>query len=634
MSMNHNTYEDLNTAMSSVMGRMQSFVEVNEKLALPKPSVEFTTMKQILDKGEMTIVVCGKVKNGKSSLINAIIGRELLPVCTDVATSQVFKLIHSEKDSFFVVYINGDRKPITQEQLSAYGSQASINKDGLMDADKSIAYIEIGTQMDFLPKGISILDTPGIGATYPRHTAITKQCIKMADSALFVLNPTPLGKIEIDFLQEVANITPNIMFVMTKVDDENIETAVPENLKRNADIINKAIGDKLYRGVNILTMSSTTLMEAAQSEDQEFVDFNMRMSGYQAVKEEMSNLVSLTKGFYRVSEAFNFSLKYYNQVLHNLEKHLQTAKADGKKALEISQQINEARQRLSNFGKSKQQEIMSEVDIRLRAFDLTFRQKMQSRGPIIEKYYSEIENLDNNSLQGYADKLGGTLSDELRNEWEQLQYTLKQGIMSLLISYSETLQQNPDGTDGIVPFSPDDITDLESVTFRKRALNARNEAMIGIGGLTIASYLGATVIPVIGPLIIIGGLGYTIYGLFAGNTRAKAETLAANKRKLKQFVSDTVQDFFKLYTEVSLENGQYNSLLDGCKESIRTYAKETLSSIHDKYAQQVKALEDIRNGNKTESATLLSGIIEKWNANKAPLLEIRKQLEEINLVIK
>ena len=631
--MNPNTYESLSTAMSGVMEKMQSFVTVNEKLALPKPSAEYTTMKQLLEKGEITIVVCGKVKNGKSSLINAIIGRELLPVCTDVATSQVFKLVHSERDCFNVVYVNGDRKPITENQLSAYGSQATVNKNGLMDADKAISYIEIGTRMEFLPKGISILDTPGIGATYPRHTAITKECIKMADAALFVLNPTPLEKIETDFLQEVAEITPNIMFVMTKVDDENVEKSVPENLKRNADQINKAIGDKLYRGVNILTMSSTTLMEAAQSDDKEVSDFNMEVSGYQAVKEEIANLVSLTKGFYRVSEAFNYSLKYYNQVLQHLEKRLQAAKADGQKAAEISRQISEARQRLNNFGKIHQQQVMADVDIRLRAFDLTFRQKMQTHGPIVEKFYSEIDELDNNNLQGYADTLGDNLANELRHEWEQLLYTLKQGVTSLLMSYSESLQQNPDGTEGIVPFDTDEINGLERVTFRKRALNARNEAMIGIGGLTIASYLGATAIPVIGPLIVIGGLGYTIYGLFAGNTRAKAETLAANKRKLKQFVSDTVQDFFRLYTEVSLENGQFTSLLDGHKQSLRDYAQETLTNILDKYAKEVKALEQIQSGNKAESATLLNGIIEKWNSNKMPLLQIRKHLEEVNMNI-
>ena len=92
------SYEKLNVAMSGVMQKMQSYVAVNEKLSLPKPHTEFVAAKHTLEEGKLRVAVCGKVKNGKSSFINAIIGRELLPVCSDVATSQVFVINHAEKD--------------------------------------------------------------------------------------------------------------------------------------------------------------------------------------------------------------------------------------------------------------------------------------------------------------------------------------------------------------------------------------------------------------------------------------------------------------------------------------------------------------------------------------------------------
>ena len=63
--------------------------------------------------------------------------------------------------------------------MLAYGSQATIDSKGVMDADKSILYIEVNTPIEFLPKGVSIIDTPGIGSTYPQHTAITKRYLKI-----------------------------------------------------------------------------------------------------------------------------------------------------------------------------------------------------------------------------------------------------------------------------------------------------------------------------------------------------------------------------------------------------------------------------------------------------------------------
>lgn len=625
-------YDSLNTNMIGVMQKMSSFVTLNEKLALPKPSVTFTAFQQLLGKADLNIVVCGKVKNGKSSLINAIIGRDILPVCSDVATSQVFKLIHSDEESFSLVYVNGDRKEISYEELCAYGSQTTIDKQGIKDASSSISFIEVHTKLDFLPKGVSLIDTPGIGSLYPQHTAITKKYVQMADAALFVMNPTPLEDIEKKFLQELVSITPNIMFVMTKAEGLDV---VEQNIKRNTILIKNAIGDKLYRDISILPMSSTTLMEASQNSDKESSNFNLEVSGYIDVKTEMLELISLAKGYYRVSEAFNHSLMFYNQVLQHLQNRISVAKADGIKNQEINSKIQEARTRLNQFGKVKQQEIMYDVDLRLKAFEQSFRQKLQATGPIISKYYAEIDTKKTaQELQEYADSLGNRLIDELQGVWEQLQHTLEHEITSLLSTYSDNLQKGPEGGNGIVPIDVGEIGNLERVGFRKRALNARNEAMIGIGGLTILSYLGATAIPVVGPIIVLGALGYTVYGLFAGNTRAKAEVLANNQRTLKQFVKDTVLDFCKQYTEVSLENGQYSSIVDGYKQAIRNYAQSTISSLYSAYEQEVKALETIQNGNKAESIVLLNGIVDKWRTNEPILLDIRKQLESISSSVK
>lgn len=625
------SYDSLNTSMVDVMNNMTSFVSTNERLALPKPSIEFTTIQQLLIKTELNVVVCGKVKNGKSSLINAIIGREILPVCSDVATSQIFKISHTELDKFNVVFANGNKQEITQAELTSFGSQSDIDKNGIKSPDQAISFIEVGTKMEFLPLGVSLIDTPGIGSTYSQHTAITKKCVQMADAALFVMNPSPLEKIEIEFLKELADITPNIMFVMTKAEDID---SVKENIARNTSLIENAIGKKLYREVHIFPMSSTTLMDAAHSSDEESVQFNLEVSGYEDVKDELLYLVSLSKGYYRVGEAFNCTLQYYNQVLDNLQNRLEVAQSNGQKSLEISQKITAARNRLSEFDRTRRQQLINDIDLRLKAFSQTFQQKMLSGGPVASAFFNEIESLESDGLQSYADSLGNKLINSLQQEWGQLQRALEKDISSLLLEYTNDLKLGPDGHSGIVTTIPCEPSALERVGFRKRALNARNEAMIGIGGLTIMSYLGATAIPIVGPIIVIGALGYTLYGLFAGNTRAKAEVLKSNQGKLKQFVQDTIKDFYKQYTEVSLEDGKYNSVVDGYKHAIREYALNTLVSIHQAYEQEVQVLESIQAGNKSESVTILRGVIEKWEKKGTELKTIRQQLEVISNSLK
>lgn len=308
----------LKSEILKLMDSMIAFQKAYPKFNFPKTSENFSLSRELLEKGEFNLAVCGKVKNGKSSLINALIGKELLPVCTDVATSRVFKISHSKEEKFYVVYGNGNRKEISQKDLAAYGSQAVINKDGDAEIENTISYIQVLTPMDFLPEGVSLVDTPGIGSTYPHHTAITKQYVKQADAVMFVMNPTPLEDIEVDFLKEIVSVTPGILFVTTKI-DQNGNESVDESLNRNRQIIEKAVGNDLPFGISMLKMSSKLLLEAATEKDEMTSEFNYEISGYDDVKSAMNNMVFTILGYYRSGLAYNACVEYYKEVLNALK---------------------------------------------------------------------------------------------------------------------------------------------------------------------------------------------------------------------------------------------------------------------------------------------------------------------------
>ena len=71
---------DMKQLMTDVMQHLTSFVANNPKLLLPQPNTTFVTAQELLAKTKFNLVVCGKVKHGKSSLINALIGKNVLPV--------------------------------------------------------------------------------------------------------------------------------------------------------------------------------------------------------------------------------------------------------------------------------------------------------------------------------------------------------------------------------------------------------------------------------------------------------------------------------------------------------------------------------------------------------------------------
>lgn len=632
----------LKSEIIKLMDGMVAFQKAYPKFDFPKVSENFKLTRELIEKGEFNLAVCGKVKNGKSSLINALIGRELLPVCTDVATSRVFKISHSNEEKFYVVYGNGDRKEISQDELATYGSQAVINKKGEADIEKTISYIQVFTPMDFLPEGVSMIDTPGIGSTYPHHTAITKQYIKQADAAMFVMNPTPLEDIEVDFLKEIVSVTPGILFVTTKI-DQNGNDSVEESLKRNRQIIETAVGSELPFGISMLKMSSKLLLEAAAEKDEMTSAFNYEISGYDDVKSAMNNMVFTILGYYRSGLAYNACVEYYKDVLNTLKLRHETAV---KAATEYDNLLKSYESAQANFnenmGEAKKKELVSKIEAVLKTMEYDFNQIFATKGNIITKYTDEIEKLSEAEMTTYSEDLGDKIVAEVQNEWDKLTSLVMSRIEELITQFDKDCYLSI--PEGIITISKDNIDDplVKDVQMRDRIGKMRNEMFLGtaitgalstvVGGAYF--FLPALVtpaLPVIAPVMVVLGIGSVLWGAISGNQKAKQETLQKNKSNLLKHLSETMAYCRKQIVDVSLADGKYQSLYQGFVNATREQVKNTMSNICSKYSNQLESMKKtvVESKQNPQLVMALEHLVTEWSKNKVLIKDVHDKLENV-----
>lgn len=632
----------LKSEIIKLMDGMVAFQKAYPKFDFPKVSENFKLTRELLEKGEFNLAVCGKVKNGKSSLINALIGRELLPVCTDVATSRVFKISHSNEEKFYVVYGNGDRKEISQDELATYGSQAVINKEGEADIEKTISYIQVFTPMDFLPEGVSMIDTPGIGSTYPHHTAITKQYIKQADAAMFVMNPTPLEDIEVDFLKEIVSVTPGILFVTTKI-DQNGNDSVEESLKRNRQIIETAVGSELPFGISMLKMSSKLLLEAAAEKDEMTSAFNYEISGYDDVKSAMNNMVFTILGYYRSGLAYNACVEYYKDVLNTLKLRHETAV---KAATEYDNLLKSYESAQANFnenmGEAKKKELVSKIEAVLKTMEYDFNQIFAPKGDIITKYTDEIEKLSEAEITTYSEDLGDKVVAEVQIEWDKLTSLVMSRIEELMTQFDKDCYLSI--PEGIITISKDNIDDplVKDVQMRDRIGKMRNEMFLGtaitgalstvVGGAYF--FLPALVtpaLPVIAPVMVVLGIGSVLWGAISGNQKAKQEALQKNKSNLLKHLSETMAYCRKQIVDVSLADGKYQSLYQGFVNATREQVKNTMSNICSKYSNQLESMKKtvVESKKNPQLVMALEHLVTEWSKNKVLIKDVHDKLENV-----
>lgn len=201
-----------------------------------------------------TIVVVGEAKRGKSSLVNALIGRPgVSPVAAAVATACPVVLSHAATDSARVRLVDGQELGVPLGELRDWVAGAHAER---------VLGVEIGLDAPAL-SNFTIIDTPGIGGILPAHTAMALGALSQATAVLFVCDPTaPLSRPELDFVAEVARSVDTVLMALTKTD---VHPHWRSLLDQDRRLLAEAV-PRLADGV-VFPVSSRLAARAANCED-------------------------------------------------------------------------------------------------------------------------------------------------------------------------------------------------------------------------------------------------------------------------------------------------------------------------------------------------------------------------------
>lgn len=168
-----------------------------------------------------TVLFCGEFKRGKSSLVNAIIGAELCPTDTGIATSVITTIKYGAVKKAVRYYgnildtanaispdsfkIGESPVPTLMESLKSeeieWGDIQKYTMGDVLDIDNTVL-VELSYPCPFLKNGITIIDTPGIGGLDPRHAILTHVALPKADVIVFVTDAgEPLTQSELEFYE-------------------------------------------------------------------------------------------------------------------------------------------------------------------------------------------------------------------------------------------------------------------------------------------------------------------------------------------------------------------------------------------------------------------------------------------------
>ncbi len=196
----------------------------------PDLAVRLTDAKDRLLGPAIHVLVVGEFKQGKSTLINALLNVDICPASDDVATVVPTMVRHGAEPSASLIVEEAsddsaekslDAAParIRREPLDLSDIATMASERGDPEAQKGVRMLEVAIPRRILESGMAIIDTPGVGGLNSVHGAATESALSMADMVLFVTDASQeLSANELAFFQRAYSRCENLVVILTKID--------------------------------------------------------------------------------------------------------------------------------------------------------------------------------------------------------------------------------------------------------------------------------------------------------------------------------------------------------------------------------------------------------------------------------
>ncbi len=214
----------------------------------------------------LSIGFLGEFSSGKSTLINALLGKKILPAMERPTTKSIVEIIPDSSTDSVEFYERDDNGEIIPLKPMDFQEIALGKRDG-------IGILKVKTS-DIFQDGYVVIDTPGISSLDKTDVNITYKYLPRLDGAVICqdINFGSLTDSIMKFLllPSVKPIINNFIFALTKSDTKEESTAIKEN------IVKLLIDNSEKLGLNINNIEERVIsvsgLKALETNDSSYIE--------------------------------------------------------------------------------------------------------------------------------------------------------------------------------------------------------------------------------------------------------------------------------------------------------------------------------------------------------------------------
>ncbi|MBP6744382.1 dynamin family protein [bacterium] len=241
---------------------------------------------QKVENATFNLAVVGEFKRGKSTLVNALLGDNLLPMAVIPLTSIATIVAYGNKTRIEVKFQSSHSIEITKEELVNY-----VTESGNPSNKKLVSTVEIEHSASILKDGVRLIDTPGVGSAFQHNTTTTYDYLPEIDAAIFLLSADqPASHLELAFLKDVQQCAPKTFLVQNKIDHLS-----PDELVQSLNFLKQTIGGQSEKELAIYPISAKSALNRRLNNSATEDNAEENNDGFDLLEQDILNFLIVGK---------------------------------------------------------------------------------------------------------------------------------------------------------------------------------------------------------------------------------------------------------------------------------------------------------------------------------------------------
>lgn len=431
----HGKVAEVNTALTQ-MSKLCGQLELTES----QKAIEASRHK--LTSHKFSVGIMGEFKRGKSTVINALLGREIMPADILPCSATMNRVTYDLQPHAQVIKNDGSVIEIPVDEIADYVTKTNDeNAKRAEMVDEAIVYYPC----QFCQNGVDIVDTPGLNDD-ERMDKISEEIIPKLDAVIMVIVPgAPFSKSEAEFVRNklMGSDLGRLMFLVNKIDTirpRERERAVEDIKKR----IQTAVLDKMLEiygeesqeyadakakigNIHIFPISAANALDARLDGDGEL----LKESGIKDFEDALTYMLTTERGALELAAPLAVISRTATDVLNAAETRKNSLQLSSE---EFEQKQKQAMKKIAEFRSSKKGETN-----RINAAAQQERANLLTQ---VHAFYDELEkDLNHVVEQTSIDKKSLTQKAGQMAATEKMQQVVNETIKDKMANFSERMHK-------------------------------------------------------------------------------------------------------------------------------------------------------------------------------------------------